>query len=370
MWGGVSVGDFNNDGWPDLFVTAGGGTTDALFINQGDGTFSDEAAAWGFTSLYRGNGTAVGDYDGDGDLDIYVTSAGDMSGAVTTCANRLYRNNFIQGSSTFTDVGAAAGVNCTATTAEQVFPFGAAFGDYDLDGDLDLFSATWAPSAKTTDGNRLFRNDGDGTFTDVTAAAGVFDTNFHGFSPRFADMNGDRYPELIVAADFSSSRYFKNNGNGTFSDRTASAGVGLDQNGMGSTVGDFNQDGLFDWYVTSIEDRQGNFLYVNQGNDTFSALAASNGGKDGGWGWGVAALDYDNDGDVDIAETNGWFGAALFLNVPTYIFRNDGNLTFTRGLSGINNTDEGRALVTLDFDRDGDLDLVVTTNDDTGGGPI
>jgi len=381
MWGGASVGDFNNDGWPDLFVASGGDVADKLFINNGDGTFTDRAAAWSLTALYRGNGTAVGDYDNDGDQDIFVTSAGDMGGGVNASQHRLYQNQFAQGSSTFINVATSAGVNFTSSTV--FFPFGAAFGDYDLDGDLDLFVSTWSPPDGTpNDGNRLFRNNGNGTFTDVTVAAGVYDTTIHGFSPRFIDMNGDRYPELLLTNDFVSSRYFVNNGNGTFTNKTAASNTAKDRNGMGTTVGDFNNDGLFDWYVTSIysstpRPNNGNILYLNRGGNIFTQLAESVGVSDGGFGWGTVAIDLDHDGWQDLAETNGWMDAE-FTNEPSYLYRNNGNLTFTEvhTAAGFINLYAGKGLVHFDYDRDGDMDILITSNNfngsdpSTAGGPI
>jgi hypothetical protein len=356
MFNGGAVGDFDRDGWPDIFLLGGGGVTaDALYINNGDGTFTDEAADWGVARLHRGRGATVGDFNNDGWPDIFVTASGDLSFEDRPGQHLLYRNN---GDRTFTNVAAPAGVwraspdNTTAT--------GAAFGDYDLDGDLDLFVCTW----EGFNGNRLFRNNGDETFTDVTGPSGI-DYLFWGFSPRFVDMNGDRYPELLVAADFVTSRYFVNDGDGTFTKSTTS-GTGLDTNGMGSAVADFNRDGLPDWYVTSIyrDDgsiQDGNYLYVNQGGDGYVPLAESAGARNGGWGWGVEAVDLDHDGWVDIAETNGWV-EPQFMGETAYLFRNNGDLTFTevQAGSGFDHTGQGRSLMTLDYDRDGDMDILIT----------
>jgi hypothetical protein len=355
MFNGGAVGDFDRDGWPDVFLLGGGGfQADTLYINNGDGTFTDHAAEWGVDKYHRGRGATVGDYDGDGWLDLFVTSSGDLSLEDRPGTHILYHNN---GDGTFTDVAAQAGVN--RASPYNTSATGATFGDYDLDGDLDLFVCTW----QGYDGNKLFRNDGDGTFTDVTAAAGI-DYLFWGFSPRFVDMNGDRYPELIIAADFGTSRYFVNDGDGTFT-RSTSSGTGLDDNGMGSVVADFNRDGLPDWYVTSIYRdgtfQNGNYLYVNQGNDVFVDLPESAGAKDGGWGWGAEAIDLDHDGWVDIVETNGWVEPE-FIGETAYLFRNNGDLTFSavQGGSGFDHTGQGRSLMALDYDRDGDMDVLVT----------
>jgi hypothetical protein len=355
MFNGGAVGDFNRDGWPDFFLLGGGGTTaDALYINNGDGTFTDRAAEWGVAALHRGRGATVGDFNDDGWPDLYVTSSGDLNFGDRPGQHLLYRND---GDGSFTDIALAAGVNEASPTNST--GTSATFGDYDLDGDLDLFVCTW----EGYNGNRLFRNNGDETFTDVTGTSGI-DYLFWGFSPRFVDMNGDRHPELIIAADFVTSRYFVNDQDGTFT-KSTTAGTGLDDNGMGSAIADFNHDGLPDWYVTSIyrdgTSQNGNYLYVNQGNDQYTALPESAGAKNGGWGWGVEAIDFDHDGWTDIVETNGWVEPE-FVGETSYLFRNNGDMSFTevQSGSGFDHTGQGRSLMALDYDRDGDMDVLVT----------
>ncbi|MEC9374294.1 MAG: FG-GAP-like repeat-containing protein [Planctomycetota bacterium] len=365
MRSGVAAGDFNNDGYPDIFLPSDGTAPDKLFINNQDGTFTNAAAAWGLTAVYSGTGVCVGDYDKDGWLDVFVTSHGDSVGGTEPGSNRLYRNN---GDGTFSEVAAAAGVNFQSSGA---WGFGCAFGDYDLDGDLDLWASSWNPGG--SDGNRLYQNNGDGTFTDVTVAAGVFDPTVWGFSPRMVDMNGDGLPELVNTGDFSTSRYYINNGDGTFTDGTIAANVNQDQNGMGSTVADVNNDGLLDWYVTSIFSNDGtlhgNKLYINQGNDTFLEVAAAANADDGGWGWGTTAVDMNLDGFVDLMETNGWpaDGATSEWEVERCkAFMNNGDGTFTEEAAtcGLSHDMQGRGIINLDFDLDGDQDLVVVSFND------
>jgi hypothetical protein len=363
MIGGGAVGDFNNDGWQDVLFITSGAAPDRLFINDGDGTFTDRAAEWGVADLHLGLCAAVGDYDGDGWLDAYVISMGDPGTAPQVGRNRLYRNNRDQ---TFTDV--AADVGLATISADVADGLGAAWGDYDLDGDLDLFVACWIGV-----GSRLYRNDG-GLFTDVSVEAGVFDPAVRGFSPRFVDMDGDRYPELLLAADFQTSRYYTNNGDGTFTDFTRPSGTGLDGNGMGQTVGDFDRNGLLDWYVTSIHSHDpndpgipgtGNMQYLGIAEHLFAEVSVPAGTNDGGWGWGTVAVDLDHDGFEDIAETNGWpryntLGELEWTGEQSYLFRNDGGWTFTEIAEscGFVHHQEGRGLANADLDNDGDQDLI------------
>ncbi|MEM7334705.1 MAG: CRTAC1 family protein [Chloroflexota bacterium] len=388
MISGGTAGDFNNDGWQDLFVIGGGdGVADKLFINQQDGTFINMASSAGLDELHMGMGASAGDFNNDGWLDIYVTSMGPM-GNMSVGQHRLYKNN---GDLTFTNVANESGVNQTS----PVYPdgTGSAFGDYDLDGDLDLFVAGWRYPEDPPGsgiryaalGNRLFQNNGDGTFNDVTTTAvsevllSDSDT-LRGFSPCFADMNGDRYPELLIAADFGSSLYFKNNTDGTFQEWTSQSGTAKEWSGMGSAIGDVNQDGHLDWYVTAIYDEDegngrgdGNKLYINQnGHDhTFDEITKSAGVDDGGWGWGTVIVDLNHDGAPDIVETNGWeFGEGdeKFLNENAKVWLNGGNgESFTEQAIalGLDHNLHGIGMMHLDYDNDGDQDIAITAyNDD------
>jgi hypothetical protein len=362
--GGGAAGDFNRDGHMDIFAVSGGNTRDHLYINNGNGTFSDRALQWGLGVVHLGKGASVADYNDDGWPDIYVTSAGPV-GAPAAGHHRLYRNN---GNGTFTNVAAAAGVNFTHATQEG--GFGAAFGDYDLDSDLDLFVAGFSNSHSNPH-SQLFRNDGDGTFTNVTTAIdfwGGTSMSVKAFAPRFADTDGDRYPELLLVGDFGTSRYFRNNADGTFTDVTFAQGAGIDENGMGGTLGDYDNDGFFDWYVTSIYwpalNWTGNKLYWGTGSYQWNEGTAAAGCVDGGYGWGTVSVDLDHDGFVDIAETNGDNGTPMFVGEQSYLWINDGDGTFTESALalGLAHFNAGRGMLNLDYDGDGDQDLMIFSN--------
>jgi hypothetical protein len=365
MTGGAAAGDVDGDGLIDLFVTRLN-ATDILYRNKGDGTFEDVSLAAGLTLNRPTNGAAFGDIDNDGDLDLYVT---------TTAHNRfyLYINN---GSGVFTEQAVARGAQMTNNLG--AYGQSAAFGDYDRDGYLDLVTGDWGTHAAFGSA-RLLKNQGaanPGYFTDTSAASGtnVFptETAFR-FSPRFSDLNDDGLPDLTFAADFLTSQLFWNNGDGTFTDGTQAAGVGTDQNGMGSTIADFDGDGDLDWFVTAIKAHPddpnplqdtGNRLYVNNGDGTFHDGTDAAGVRDVGWGWGTSFFDYDNDGDLDLIATNGW-GDYHADDRTTLWQNNNGVFTNVSDASGITDNRQGRGLLTFDYDNDGDLDVFLVNNSST-----
>lgn len=387
MSGGAAAGDFDNDGWVDLFVTRLDGT-DILYRNLGNtGSpgFQDVSASAGFHQSLNTNGATWGDVDNDGDQDLYVTTLQD-----TSLRNHLYINN---GSGAFTEEGVARGADLTSS--QFVNGFSSAFGDYDGDGYLDLYTAEWNPDSGVGN-SRLLRNLGaanPGNFEDVTIAAGVDVSVGHpvnisyAFAPNFADMDRDGLVDLVIAGDFGGSRLFWNNGDGTFSNGTVLAGVGTDENGMGSAIGDYDGDGDLDWFVSSIYEAgggcggaqvcgwgdTGNRLFQNNGDRTFTDATDVAGVREGGWGWGSAWLDYDNDGDLDLTHTNGvdFPGEtkdAPFVNDQTRFWANNlenGNGgVFSDIATQIGITDEGsgKGLLTFDYDNDGDLDLFIVNN--------
>lgn len=359
MIAGGAVADFNQDGWPDLFAIGGGGTADHLFINNGDGTFTNQAAAWGVEVFHHGIGASAADFNNDGWPDIYVTSFGVAGSPTEPGKHRLYQNT---GNNGFVEVAAAAGVN--QTSASVADGFGSAFGDYDRDGYLDLFVCGWE---LLSGGNRLFRNNGDGTFSDTTVAAGVSDNAVRGFAPTFADMDGDGYPELLHISDAGTSRYYINNGDGTFTKMNPRPPRINTLNGMGVAVGDVNGDDLLDFYGTSIywDSASGNMLWLNQGNHEYLEVGQSADVNNGGWGWGTLMMDCDHDGWLDIVETNGW-SSPQFDNFPSRLFVNNGDETFTESAvaAGITHDLQGRGVVNFDYDLDGDQDLVFFSNKD------
>ncbi len=375
MAGGMSVGDFNNDSWPDLYISGLGTTPDMLYINQKNGTFIDEAALYGIAYEHYGFGSAVGDVNNDGLPDLYVVSYGPSNIQAQPAQCLLYINNGPDenGQHSFSEEAQARGVH---DIFRIVGGKGACFGDYDLDGDLDLYVATWG---FFEGGNRLFENDGTGHYTNVSdIVLPKTDVTIRGFTPKFVDMNDDKYPDLLLTADFTTSQLYINNGpdkNGqvTYRDTTEESSIIHDNNGMGATVADFNSDGILDWFMTNIFVETASFfntLYMGLGTNgsqtpLFLDQATIRGVGDNGWGWGVINGDYDNDGDLDIIATNGW---PSWPNEPTRFWSNDGlgNFSDISFITGLTFHINGRGLIQFDYDKDGDLDIAFVDN----GGPF
>jgi hypothetical protein len=381
--GGAAAADVDGDGWDDLIVTRLA-QVDKLYMNQGDGTFVDEAQARGLGECSFSNGVVFGDIDNDGDQDLLVSSVGDAS-------HHLFIND---GEGFFTDDADARGFGLVGEGLHSGEGIG--LGDYDLDGWLDAHINEWVephnydgfgPGGPA--GSRLLHNLGDGVFEDLTEELGVSlldidPDGIYGFSTSFADLDGDRFPELVVAADFRSSRMFWNEGGVGFLDGTDASGLNKESNAMGSTLGDFDGDGLLDWFVTSIAEREecdeadiddcpwkgsGNRLYHNDGGRTFSRAEDDAGVRDAGWAWGSAFFDFDNDADLDLMVVNGWPGRDLnggfkHQEFPMRAWTNDGSgvMTDSASLNGAHDTGQGRAIVPFDYDRDGDIDVFIANH--------
>ena len=362
--GGASAGDFDNDGWPDLFVPRVH-LPNLLYHNQRDGRFAEIGAGAGVAVTARCCAAAWGDVDNDGWLDLYVVTL-DPPGV-----NYLYVN---QRDGTFDEQAQARGADLAG--GDRYYS-GAAFGDYDLDGDLDLLVLSWRRRSK------LLQNDGAGFFTVVNGAANLGLSHSRAFAGGFADVNSDGWPDVLAAGDFGTSELCLNQGDGTFRRVTQAAGVGTDENGMGSAIGDPDNDGDLDWFVTAIFDPNqtcaddpscgfgwtGNRFYRNDGGAAFDDATDELGVRDGRWGWGASFFDYDNDGDLDLAQAAGIrlgyiAGDDPFNDDPLRLWRNDGAGAWPDVAAELDfvNPGSGKGIVVFDYDRDGDLDVLVVNN--------
>jgi enediyne biosynthesis protein E4 len=382
--GGAAAGDFDGDGWPDLFVTRVD-APDQLFRNRGDGTFEEVGAAAGVQTVTYSNGASWVDVNDDGHLDLAVSTIGDTR-------FHLFIN---QGDGTFEEEAVPRGF--ALETGLIHLGTGMCFGDYDLDGWVDAFTGQWGavfdPEQDERIHARVLRNEGHvnpGAFADMTEAAGVvlpllIDRFPVLFTPSMMDMDGDGWPDLILVSDFDLTRLYWNGADGTFVDATGSLGGDIpdDENGMGLAVGDYDGDGLLDWFVTSIHEEEkscggcnwgisGNRLYRNLGARTFEDATDVAGVREGGWGWGALFLDYDHDGDLDLMMANGHVDgtssqAAAFWSDPVRMWRNEGPGAMTEVAAdlGIDDTGATRAIIAFDYDGDGDLDLFITRTADT-----
>ena len=399
--GGCAFIDFNRDGKLDILLVRGttldqlakgGDPVVALYQNQGDGTFRDVTEQSGLASSRGwGMGVVVADYDNDGWPDFLVTGLG---------RNFLFHN---EGNGTFTERAREAGV-----IREGVWSTGAAFGDLDLDGNLDLYIAAYVkvdlnhlpargsgvnctykaadvfcgPRGMPPAPHALFRNQGNGRFTEVTRESGIEEAAppFFGLQPVIADFDGDGRPDIFVANDSTPNYLFRNDGQMRFHEIGLTSGVAVNEDGreqasMGVDAGDFDHDGSLDLFVTTFsEDTK--TLYRNRGDGTFEDISWRSGIGPASWlflGWGTKFFDYDNDGQLDLIATNGhvypeadrFSGGStyrqrqlLFHNLGNGIFREVGAHERSLALQGT-----GRGLAVGDYDNDGRVDVLINNQD-------
>lgn len=338
--GGAASGDFNNDGYLDLFVVDGKDKPNLLYLNKGDATF-DERAAWAgiAANSLEGMGAVCGDIDNDGDLDLYVTNYFD--------ANRLYLNN---GNSVFTDVTETAGVGDPGPSTS------AALVDYNNDGLLDIYVLN--RSAATTEeipyANTFYRNNGDGTFTDVAEETGTTFADGISLGLGFFDYDNDGDLDLYIVDEFRRDGFFRNNGDGTFTDIAAEIKLRR-SDGMGVDFADYDNDGDLDLY---IGDYFLDPLFRNNGDGTFTDVATEVGISNEGVGWGVNFFDYDNDGDKDLYVVNGAMIGQRHDDANVF-YKNNGDGTFSlQPISfGVTDAGDGRGSVCGDFNNDGFVDI-------------
>ena len=391
---GAAFLDYDGDGWQDIFLVnstnwpeqKGGQTTPALYRNNQDGTFRDVTREAGLALPVYGIGAAAADYDNDGLTDIYVTAVG---------PDKLFRN---AGGGKFQDVTRAAGVG------DPGFGTSAAWFDYDRDGKLDLFVANyveWSPAGDvhcTLDGTNksyctpqkyggqsptLYRNRGDGTFENATARAGLADPSNKALGVAVLDYNDDGHPDLFVANDTEPNRLYRNNGNGTFTDEALTAGVafgetGAARAGMGVDAADYDGSGRPSLIIGNFTSER-MALYRNEGNGLFTDEAQGSGiGRmsEQSLTFATFFFDYDLDGLLDIFAVNGHVSddiqkvqPRVRYAQPPHLFRNLGRRKFEE-VTALVGRALGRALVGrgaayADYDLDGDLDVLVTSN----GGP-
>ena len=339
--GGVSFYDFDNDGWDDLSFATQTGTALAFFRNV-DGLEFERVNPPFVPHFGVAEELLWVDIDNHGEEDVFDRAY--------KPANRLYRNDSTLG---FTDITAIAGL----PTANMP-SYAACWGDYDRDGWIDLYLTNRTEPAHLYY-NYLFRNKGDGTFEDVTAASGTADPGKQPLAVMFVDINNDLWPDLYIAQDkFAGNTLLRNNGNGTFTDISAASGSNSIVDGMGITAGDYDGDGYLDLYFSNSP-LDGNMLLRNNGDETFTDVSAFAGVAHNGSCWGVNFLDYDNDGDLDLYSSSVWF--SFFNNPASRFFVNQGNGAFSTasglGFAGDSALSFSNAIG--DFDRDGHPEIAV-----------
>jgi len=388
---GAAFFDYDNDNDLDIYFVNGSdlpGYNSAkkpinqLYQNDGRGKFTDVTLQAGVGDLGYGVGCCVGDYNNDDYLDLYVTNYGN---------NVLYKN---RGDGTFVDVTDQANVG------DSRWGSSCAFADYDNDGDLDLYVTNYVqfdfekhktcrfndvetycqPQDFQGQSDLLYQNNGNGTFTNVTREAGVYNSRGRGLGVVWGDYDNDRDPDLYIANDTNDNYLYQNNGHGKFTNVAFYAGVALGENGemgsgMGTDFGDFNNDGFLDLIVTNFQDEVA-ILYKNEGNGFFSDITYISGIGEktlSTLGWGTAFFDCDNDGDKDLFIANGHVCDNINQIYPekTYpqtnqLFENLGNEVYREMTAfagdSLRRKAPSRGAAFGDYDNDGDIDILVTNS--------
>jgi hypothetical protein len=376
--GGIAVDDFDGDGQYDLYVTHGRNSSGRLFKQMPDFSYSEATQSAGISAASTDLGAAFVDINQDGYPELISVQEGPSF-------IQIFGNN---GDGTFSDISSSTGLDITRAS------FSISAGDYDLDGDLDLFFTHWSPIYKQSRWEFLWQNQGDGSFIDVSdivdnepfiddGSKDLTEERFeYSFTGIFANVNKDITPDLLLAADFGSSQILLNSGGTTFIDNTTREID--DRAGMGTTVIDYDNDGDLDWFVSAIGDTREEFLgvslfdgsrlYQNDGDGNFTDVTDFAGVKQGYWGWGVCFADFNNDGDPDLFAVNGYDGwteeqslsrnYVAFNDDAALLYISNGDGTFTeRGEElGMTHTAMGRGLACYDYDRDGDIDMLIANS--------